>query len=85
MQSKVAIISLNRPEYSFVEHACYMYGFIVLALYTTYDSSTILSLLEKTQAEVLVVDNLDRIESFKNQLLENNHIKEILVMDECNK
>jgi long-subunit acyl-CoA synthetase (AMP-forming) len=58
-----------------------MYGFIVLTLYTTYDKSTILSILEKTQADVLVVDNLDRIEFFKNQLLENNNIKEILIMD----
>jgi long-subunit acyl-CoA synthetase (AMP-forming) len=81
MQSKVAIISLNRPEYVFVEHACYMYGFIVLALYTTYDPETILSLLEKTGVEVLVVDNLERIESFKTQLWEKHYIKEILVMD----
>ncbi|CAF1011776.1 unnamed protein product [Rotaria sordida] len=81
-QSKVAIISVNRPEYVFVEHACYMYGFIVVGLYTTYDSSTILSILDKTQAEVFVVDNLDRIDSFKNQLLEKNYIKEILVMDD---
>ena len=82
MKSTVAIISLNRPEYTFVEHACYMYGFTVLALYTTYDSSTILSILEKTQAEVLVVDNLDRIQPFKDQLLQTNYIKEILVMDD---
>jgi acyl-CoA synthetase (AMP-forming)/AMP-acid ligase II len=31
---------------------------------------------------VLVVDNLDRIASFKHQLLEKNYIKEILVMDD---
>ena len=74
MKSTVAIMSLNRPEYTFVEHACYMYGFTVLALYTTYDRATILSMLEKTQTEVLVVDNLDRIESFKNELLEKNYI-----------
>jgi acyl-CoA synthetase (AMP-forming)/AMP-acid ligase II len=82
MKSTVAIIALNRPEYSFVEHACYIYGFTVLALYTTYDPSTILSILDKTQADVLVVDDLDRIESFKNELLKLNHIKEILVMDD---
>jgi len=82
MQSKVAILSINRIEYSFVEHACYMYGFIVVALYTTYDAETILSLLEKTQIEVLIVDNFDRIKSFKNQLLQNTQLKEILIMDE---
>lgn len=81
MKSNVAIISVNRPEYSFVEHACYVYGFTVLALYTSYDPSTILSVLNKTQSEVLVVDNLDRIESFKDQLLQTNYLKEILVMD----
>ncbi|CAF0845807.1 unnamed protein product [Rotaria sordida] len=81
MKSIVTIISSNRPEYSFVEHACYMYGFTVLALYTTYNSSTILSILEKTQTEVLVVDNLNRIESYKNELLEKNYLKEILIMD----
>jgi acyl-CoA synthetase (AMP-forming)/AMP-acid ligase II len=82
MKSTVAIISSNRPEYSFVEHACYTYGFTVLALFTTYDSSTILSILDKTQAEVFVIDSLDRIESFKHLLLEKNYIKEILVMDD---
>lgn len=82
MKSTVAIISLNRPEYSFVEHACYMYGFTFLALYTTYDSSTILSILEKTKVEVLVVDNLNRIQSIKDQLLEKSYIKEIICMDD---
>ena len=82
MQSTVAIISLNRPEYSFVEHGCYMYGFIVLAMYTTYDPATIVSLLEKTKTEVLVVDNLERIAGFKEQLLNASYLKEILVMDE---
>lgn len=82
MQSKVAILSTNRIEYTFVEHACYMYGFTVLALYTTYDEETILSLLDKTEIEVLVVDNFDRIKSFKNKLLENTQLKEILTMDE---
>jgi long-chain acyl-CoA synthetase len=81
MKSKVAILSLNRPEYTFVEHGCYMYGFIVIGLYTNYDSQTILSLLEKTQTEVLVVDNFDRIKSFKNQLFDNLELKQILVMD----
>jgi long-subunit acyl-CoA synthetase (AMP-forming) len=59
-----------------------MYGFIVVALYTSYDSATILSMLEKTDTEVLVVDNLDRIKSFKNELLQMTKIKQILVMDE---
>ena len=80
-KSTVAIISLNRAEYSFVEHACYTYGFIVLALYTSYDQETVLSILDKTQTEVLVVDNLDRIDSFKDKLLERSYLKEILVMD----
>lgn len=82
MESKVAILSTNRIEYSFVEHACYMYGFVVMALYTSYDADTILSLLNKTKTEVLVIDNFDRIKSFKNQLLENTELKLILTMDE---
>ena len=81
MKSTVAILSLNRAEYSFVEHASYMYGFIVLALYTTYDSRTILSILKKTQTDVLVVDNLERIDEFKNELFQDTFLKEILVMD----
>ena len=82
MKSKVAILSSNRAEYIFVEHACYMYGFTVIGLYTTYDANTILSLLEKMKAEVLVVDNLNRIDSFKSKLLQLNGLKEILVMDD---
>ncbi|CAF1290437.1 unnamed protein product, partial [Didymodactylos carnosus] len=66
MQSKVAIISSNRPEYLFVEQGCYMYGFIVISLYTTYDLETIQNLLQRTQAEVLVIDNLERIQSIKD-------------------
>lgn len=82
MQSKVAILSSNRAEYIFVEHACYMYGFTVIGLYTTYDAKTVLSLLERMNTEVLVVDNLDRINSYKNELVRMNGLKEILVMDE---
>ena len=82
MKSKVAILSSNRPEYLFVEQACYKYGFIVISLYTTYDSATILNVLQRTQADVLVVDNLERIQSFQNELLENDQIKEILVLDD---
>ena len=82
MQSKVAIISSNRPEYLFVEQACYMYGFILVNLYTSYEPATILSLLNRTQSEILVVDNLDRIKSIEKDLLKNGQIKQILVMDE---
>ncbi|CAF4040789.1 unnamed protein product [Rotaria sordida] len=84
MQSKVAILSANRAEYLFVEQACYQYGFIVVSLYTTYDSATILNILQKTQVEVLVVDNLERIRTIQNDLFNNNQIKEILVMDDSN-
>jgi len=82
LKSKVAIMSLNRPEFSFVEYACYMYGFVIAALYTSYDRATVLSMLKRTEAEVLIVDNIDRIKPFKDQVLEDPQIKEILVMDE---
>ncbi|CAF4033654.1 unnamed protein product [Adineta steineri] len=82
MQSKVAIISSNRPEYLFVEQGCYMYGFIVVSLYTTFKAETILNLLKRTQTDVLVVDNLERIQSCKDELLNNDQIKEIIIMDD---
>ncbi|CAF3837032.1 unnamed protein product [Rotaria sordida] len=45
-QSKVvAIISVNRSEYIFVEHVCYTCGFIVLGSRIIYDSAKILSIL----------------------------------------
>ncbi|CAF0772173.1 unnamed protein product [Rotaria sordida] len=84
MQSKVAILSANRPEYLFVEQACYKYGFIVISLYTTYDAATILNVLQRTQSDVLVVDNIERIQTFQDELLKSNQIKEILVMDDGN-
>ncbi|CAF0980277.1 unnamed protein product [Adineta steineri] len=83
-QSKVVFLSSNRLEYLLVEQACYMYGFIVVSLYTTYNSVAIQNILERTQAEVLVVDNIERIQSLKDDLLKNNQIKEILVMDKIN-
>lgn len=82
MHSKVAILSSNRPEYPIVAYGCYMYGFIIVGLYTTYDPKTIKDLLSKTHAEVLIVDSLARIQAFKSQLIEDNRIKEIIVMDE---
>ncbi|CAF1286381.1 unnamed protein product [Adineta steineri] len=82
LQSKVAIISSNSKEYFFVEQACYMYGFIVVSLYTTFNTTTIMNILQRTQAEVLVVDNLQRIESIQNELLNNDQIKEIIVLDD---
>ncbi|CAF2086657.1 unnamed protein product [Rotaria magnacalcarata] len=82
IQSKVAILSSNRSEYLFAEQACYQYGFVVVSLYTTYDFATILSVLQRTQAEVLIVDNLRRIQTFQDDLFKNSQIKEILVMDD---
>ncbi|UJR32742.1 hypothetical protein I4U23_020201 [Adineta vaga] len=84
MKSKVVFLSSNRPEYLFVEQGSYMYGFVVISLYTTYDTATILNVLKRTQADVLVIDNLERIKSFQNELLNNNHVKEIIVLDEIN-
>ncbi|CAM4969433.1 unnamed protein product [Rotaria socialis] len=84
IQSKVAILSSNRSEYLFAEQACYQYGFVVVSLYTSYDFATILSVLQRTQAEVLIVDNLQRIRTFQDDLFKNSQIKEILVMDDAN-
>ncbi|CAF1605805.1 unnamed protein product [Rotaria magnacalcarata] len=80
--SKLAIMSANRPEYPIFTYSCYMYGFIVVNLFTSYDSKTILDLLRRTQTQVLVVDNLARIRSVERQLIEMEEIKEIIVMDE---
>ncbi|CAF4445894.1 unnamed protein product, partial [Adineta steineri] len=82
MKSKVAILSANSPEYLFVEQGCYKYGFIVISLYTTYDAKTILNVLQRTQPEVLVVDNFERIQTFQNELLNNHSIKEIIVLND---
>ncbi|CAF1510850.1 unnamed protein product [Adineta steineri] len=82
MKSKVAILSANSPEYLFVEQGCYKYGFIVISLYSTYDAKTILSVLQRTQPEILVVDNFERIQTFQNELLNNDSIKEIIVLND---
>lgn len=82
MQSKVAILSSNRSEYLFVEQGCYMYGLIVVSLYTTYDPTAIVNILRRTEAEVLVVDNYERIQSCQDALINNGQLKKILVMDE---
>ncbi|CAF1504649.1 unnamed protein product [Adineta ricciae] len=81
-KSKVAILSSNRAEYLFCEQGCYMYGFIVVSIYTTYDDVAIQNILQRTEAEVLIVDNLARIQSIRDKLLNNNQIKEIIVMDD---
>ncbi|CAF1367080.1 unnamed protein product [Rotaria magnacalcarata] len=87
MKSRVAIISSNRPEYLFVQQGCSMYGFTLVNLYTSYDSATIMSLLDRTKTDVLVVENIERIKSFENELLKSDQIKQIIVMDDidCNK
>jgi long-chain acyl-CoA synthetase len=82
MQSKVAILSSNRSEYLFVEQGCYMYGLIVVSLYTTYDATAIVNILRRTGAEVLVVDNYERIQSCQDELIKNDQLKKIFVMDE---
>ncbi|CAF1307746.1 unnamed protein product [Didymodactylos carnosus] len=80
-KSKVGIMSLNRQEWTYVEHACYMYGFIVVSLYTTYDSQTVLNLLQKTSTDILFVDNVQRIEKIKSNLFDIG-IKHIISMDD---
>jgi long-chain acyl-CoA synthetase len=82
MHSKVAILSSNRAEYLFVEQGCYMHGLIVVSLYTTYDSKAIVNILRRTEAEVLVVDNYERIQGCVDELINNDQLKRIFVMDE---
>ncbi len=62
-ESKVAIILSNRPEYFFVEQGCYIYGFIVVDLYTTDDCATILNVRQRSEADILVIDNFEDIKS----------------------
>lgn len=82
MQSKVAVMSANRAEYLVIEQACFMYGFTVVNLYTSYNSTTVMNLLRRTQAEILVVDSVERIQLLKDDLLHNNQVKKIIVMDD---
>ena len=82
MQSKMAILSSNRAEYLFVEQGCYMHGLIVVSLYTTYDPKTIANILRRTEAEVLVVDNYQRIQGCEDELINNDQLKRVFVMDE---
>lgn len=74
-ESRVAILSTNRVEFFLVEQACYMYGFIVLSLYTNYDDKTIENVLDRTDTRVLFIDNVERIRRAENSF------KKIFVMD----
>ncbi|CAF1303562.1 unnamed protein product [Adineta steineri] len=48
MQSNVAIITSSRPEYLFVEQGYYMYGFLVISSYKTFNDEAILNFLRRT-------------------------------------
>ncbi|UJR13008.1 hypothetical protein I4U23_000034 [Adineta vaga] len=81
MVSKVATISTNRLEYTCLEHACYMYGFIVVGLHSASDSSTILDVLTRSEASVLIVDNLKRISSMIDDIRKRTNVEKIITID----
>lgn len=79
--SKVIILSISRLEHVCVEHACYIYGLIVVSVHSTSNLSTILDVLERTEPEVLVVDTMSRISSIEKEIFLLTSIKKIIIMD----
>ncbi|CAF1190992.1 unnamed protein product [Adineta steineri] len=85
MISKVVIFSANRLEHICVEHACYMYGFIVIGLHSTSDSSTVRNVLVQSQASVLIVDDYKRISSFLEEIWKTTNVIKVITMDDVEK
>ncbi|KAL0079755.1 hypothetical protein J3Q64DRAFT_1644956 [Phycomyces blakesleeanus] len=80
-QKVIGIYSVNRPEWTMTEQACYREAFIIVALYDTLGAEAIDYIVNQTDMEFIVssADKLANITQLKTQL---PTIKHVIIMDE---
>jgi long-chain acyl-CoA synthetase len=76
----VAIFSMNRPEWTIVEHSCYMYNFITIPIHDQINSDAIEHILNITQTPILVTTakNAATIFQISDKLI---HLKTVILID----
>ncbi|KAI9245226.1 hypothetical protein BDA99DRAFT_447971 [Phascolomyces articulosus] len=79
-QKAIGVYSVNRPEWTMTEQACYRQGFIIVALYDTLGAEAIDYIVNQTEMEFIVAsaDKLANITRLKERL---PSIKTVIVMD----
>ncbi|KAI9022305.1 hypothetical protein CLU79DRAFT_835433 [Phycomyces nitens] len=80
-QKVVGIYSINRPEWTMSEQACYRQAFIIVALYDTLGAEAIDYIVNQTDMEFIIssADKLSTITQLKGQL---PSIKHVIIMDD---
>jgi len=78
--NRVAILSENRPEWTFADFACLLIGVVVVPVYTTLTNEQVAYILQDSGARAIFVSTekqLDKINSIRDQ----TPIEKIVVMD----
>ncbi|KAI7866016.1 hypothetical protein BDF14DRAFT_1969621 [Spinellus fusiger] len=80
-QKVIGVYSINRPEWTMTEQACYRQSFIIVALYDTLGAEAIDYIVNQTEMEFIVssADKLATITDLKAQL---PTIKHVIIMDD---
>lgn len=81
-QRALGIYSVNRPEWTMSEYACYRQGIFIVALYDTLGAEAIEYIVNQTDMEYIVAsaDKLANITRLKAQL---PTIKTVIIMDDA--
>ncbi|KAI9318190.1 hypothetical protein BX666DRAFT_2026598 [Dichotomocladium elegans] len=82
-QKSLGIYSVNRPEWTMTEQACYRQGFIIVALYDTLGAEAMEYIVNQTEMEYIAAsaDKLGNITQLKSQL---PTIKTVIILDDKN-
>ncbi|KAG2224348.1 hypothetical protein INT45_006748 [Circinella minor] len=82
-QKAIGIYSVNKPEWTMTEQACYRQSFIIVALYDTLGAEAMDYIINQVEMEFIVAsaDKLQNIVRLKERL---PTIKNVIIMDEDN-
>ena len=73
------IYSMNTPEYTIAEYACYRHSIVVIPIYETLGSNICAFIAKQAELSTIFCDNLDRVVNVLNNANDFQFLKNIIV------
>ncbi|KRZ94465.1 Long-chain-fatty-acid--CoA ligase 5 [Trichinella sp. T8] len=80
-ESFVGLYSINRPEWTIAEHACYAYSMVVVPLYDTLGKEAVSYIIEQTEMKVIICDTAKRAQSLIEIAPKHPQLRHVIIMD----
>ncbi len=75
---RAAILASNSPDWTLTDAGCQIAGIVDVPIYTTLTPDSIKYILDDAEAKVFFVENLEKFERFKEQVLECKTLEHII-------